>query len=148
RKINRNTGVVSSLALPAAQYTGLGFDAAGLLYVVNNDANTLLRETAVGSGVLNTLATGLNRPRDVAIDSAGMAYVTNNGNHRITQVTPAGVVTVLAGTTVGFGGDGGPAANAKLNLTTPPLSLNLSTSVPETVGITTGPNGDLFFADT
>lgn len=147
RKINRNSGIVTSLSLPVAQYTGLGFDAGGRLYIVNNDANTLLREIDPGSGTFNTLATGLNRPRDVAIDATGVAYVTNSGNHRIVQVTSAGVVTTLAGTSLGFGGDGGPAASASLNLTTPLLTLNSSTTAPETVGITTGPSGDLFFTD-
>jgi uncharacterized protein (TIGR03437 family) len=147
RKVDRNTGVITSLALPAAQYTGLGFDASGRLHVVNNDAHTLLRETSAGSGAFSPLATGLNRPRDVEVDAAGNAYVTNSGNHRIAQVSPAGAVTVFAGTTIGFGGDGGPPSNARLNLTTPLLVLNSTTSVPETVGIAAGPAGDLFFTD-
>ncbi len=147
RKINRNTGVITSLGLAAAQYTGLGFDASGRLYVVNTDANTLLRETAAGSGSFDTLATGLNRPRDVAIDASGAAYVTNTANHRILQVSPTGSVSGFAGTSLGFAGDGGPPANARLNLNTPLLTLNSSTTVPVTVGITTGPGADLFLTD-
>jgi uncharacterized protein (TIGR03437 family) len=147
RKVDRNTGVVTSLTLPAAQYTGLGFDSSGRLYVINADANTLLRETAQGGGAFNTLATGLSGPRDVAVDAADVAYVTNSGNHRIVQVTSAGVVSTLAGATMGFAGDGGPAASARLNLTAPLLTINSTTSAPETIGITVGPDGDLFFTD-
>ncbi len=147
RQIDRNTGIITSLSLPAAQYTGLGFDASGRLHVVNNDANTLLRETSPDSGTFTTLASGLNRPRDVAFDAAGNAYVTNGGNHRIARITATGAVSVFAGTTIGFAGDGGSPANARLNLTTPLLVLNSTTTVHETVGIAAGPSGDLFFTD-
>jgi uncharacterized protein (TIGR03437 family) len=148
RKVDRNTGVITSLNLPAAQYTGLGFDSSGRLHIVNTDANTLLRETAPGSGAFNTLATGLNGPRDVVVDAAGLAYVTSGGAHRILQVTSAGAVSTLAGATIGFAGDGGPAASAQLNLTAPLLTINSTTTAPQTIGIATGPDGDLFFTDT
>ncbi len=42
-------------------------------------------------------------PRYVAIDSAGNVYVADNGNGTIRKITPAGVVTTLAGTAGQFG---------------------------------------------
>ena len=36
-------------------------------------------------------------PAGVAVDSSGNVYVADTGNHTIRKVTPAGVVTTLAG---------------------------------------------------
>jgi RHS repeat-associated protein len=45
----------------------------------------------------------------------GSLYICDAGNHRIRQVLPNGMITTAAGTTMGFSGDGGPAAAAQLN---------------------------------
>ena len=58
----------------------------------------------------------LNNPEDVVLDASGQLYIADYSNHRVRKVTPAGVITTVAGTGVGgFGGDGGPAASAQLN---------------------------------
>ena len=51
-------------------------------------------------------------PVGVAVDGDGNLYVTDNGNHTIRKITPAGVVTTLAGTAESYGSaDGrGPLA--------------------------------------
>lgn len=59
----------------------------------------------------------LNNPQDVAIDSKGNLYIAGWENNRITKVDTSGVITVVAGTgEQGFGGDGGFAVNAQLDL--------------------------------
>lgn len=59
----------------------------------------------------------LNRPVGLAVDRAGNLYIAERDAHRIRKVTPAGVITTLAGTGVaGFSGDGGAAAGASLNM--------------------------------
>ena len=59
----------------------------------------------------------LDQPFDVAFDKDGHLYFSDTFNHRIRKVDPkTGVITTVAGNgKKGFGGDGGPAAEAMLN---------------------------------
>ena len=59
----------------------------------------------------------LNFPVSLAIDSAGLnLYIADYFNHRIRKVSLfTGVITTVAGSSKGFGGDGGAATSAKLN---------------------------------
>ena len=51
-------------------------------------------------------------PTDVKVDGTGNLYVADAMNHRIRKITPAGVITTIAGKgTVGFSGDGGQAVS-------------------------------------
>ena len=60
-------------------------------------------------------AAQLNRPYGLALDAAGNLYIADSYNHRIRRVTPAGVITTVAGTgTAGYSGDNGPASSARL----------------------------------
>ncbi|MDB5126600.1 SMP-30/gluconolactonase/LRE family protein [Mucilaginibacter sp.] len=53
-------------------------------------------------------------PTGIALGPDGSLYVTDAGNHKIKKVTPAGVVTTIAGSTEGFAD--GPALLAKFYL--------------------------------
>jgi YD repeat-containing protein len=59
-------------------------------------------------------------PRGVAVAADGSAYIADWGNHRVRRVGPDGVITTVAGSSSveGFGGDGGPATQARLNAPT------------------------------
>lgn len=166
RKINANTGNVSSLTIAESQYTGLGVDTSGRLYVANAgvrsfsnvSSGNILRETIAGSGVFAQMnAASIANPRDVAIDNAGNAYVTqssrnySNRERRIMRIATNGIVSVLAGSTSGFDGDGGPASAAQLMLDGIE-TLGVGASFPAmpilvTANLIIGNDGEILFAD-
>ena len=58
-------------------------------------------------------------PAAIAYDAAGNLFLADANNHAVREVTPAGVITTVAGTgTAGFSGDGGPATAALLDTPT------------------------------
>ena len=59
----------------------------------------------------------LNFPYSLAVDDAGNLYVADTENHRVRFVdAQSGVISTFAGTgEEGFGGDGGPATEARLD---------------------------------
>ncbi|MCL4848530.1 MAG: hypothetical protein KJ066_18445 [Acidobacteria bacterium] len=100
----------------------LVLDGAGNLIVV--EANLLSK--VAPDGTISTLAGSFYgyadgagtearfaAPGGIAIDGAGNLYVADRGNHRIRKVTPAGVVTTLAGS--GQGSADGPATQAQFH---------------------------------
>src|SRR5688572_1629253 len=56
----------------------------------------------------------LANPGGVAADAAGNIYVSDTGASRIRKINAAGVITTIAGSTAGYGGDSGPATSALL----------------------------------
>ena len=91
-----------------------GFDSNGLLatYCVASPIGTAT--TLAGNGSFGSAdGTGADArfyyPRGVAVDGDGNVYVADHGNHTIRKITPAGVVTTLAGTAGPLGQLMGPA---------------------------------------
>jgi secreted PhoX family phosphatase len=121
---------------------GLAIDTAGNVYVADWGNATIRRITP--AGVVTTLAgtpgspgsadgTGaaarFSLPTGVAVDSAGNVYVADQGNNTIRRITPAGVVTTLAGSAGSAGSTDGTGSAARF---TSPSVLSIS------------PTGDLF----
>src|SRR5262249_57016929 len=118
-----------TLSLPAMPIypAGVVVDAAGNLFIADT-GNNRIREvtpagfigTVAGNGTSGFSGDGgpataaqLNYPGGVAVDAAGNLFIAEISNNRIRKVTPAGVISTVAGNgSAGFSGDGGPASAA------------------------------------
>src|ERR1022692_41216 len=62
------------------------------------------------------VAAQVQQPEGIVVDPAGNLYIADAGNNRVRKVTPAGVISTVAGNGhQGFSGDNGPASAAQLN---------------------------------
>lgn len=116
----------------AAKLSGPGFlfiSATGDIYIPDNIAKKIRKidaagiiTTFAGSGVSGNDGDGgpataakLISPNSITFDNFGNAYISDYGASVIRKVNSAGIISTIAGIgTSGYGGDGGPATNAKL----------------------------------
>jgi sugar lactone lactonase YvrE len=117
-------GPASLASMKAPQ--GLALDTSGNLYIV--DGNSVVRRvdkngtisTVAGDGLEYYSGDGgsarqaeLYQPRAIALDRANNLYIADNMSDRVRRVDASGVITTISGNgNTGFGGDGGPAADA------------------------------------
>jgi sugar lactone lactonase YvrE len=128
--------------------SGVAVDSLGSFYIADTD-NQRIRKVDI-NGIITTVAGNgndgyagdnslatqaqLNFPGDVVVDGSGNLYIADTDNHRIRMVDKNGIITTVAGNGIaGYGGDSGPAIQAKLCY---PLSVAVDTL------------GNLYIADT
>jgi sugar lactone lactonase YvrE len=101
---------------------GVAVDAKGNVYVADT-GNHCIRVISP-AGQVTTLAGGrqpgyadgqgdqarFNYPTDIAIDATGNSYVADTANHAIRKITPAGLVSTVAGNGTPGDADGSPKA--------------------------------------
>jgi len=105
----------------------LAVDGSGNIYVADGMGNVVRKVTL--AGVVTTIAgsgaagssdgqgTGaeFNDPTGIAVDYFGNIYVADYGNDTVRKVTPAGVVTTIAGSAGQTGTVGGTGSAARFN---------------------------------
>jgi streptogramin lyase len=126
--------------------SGVAVDASGNVYVADSYNNTIRKITPAGA--VTTLAgtagaygsadgTGsaarFQYPSGVAVDGSGNVYVADTYNNTIRKITPAGVVTTLAGTAGSNGSADGTGSAARFY---------------RPYGVTVDGNGNVYVADT
>lgn len=160
RKVDAATGLISTVAGngrpglsgiggPATQATmipsGVAADAAGNLYIADLNSRVLKVATsgtvtiAAGTGLAGYSGDGkaatsaqLAAPSTVAVDAAGNLYIADYGNTSVRKVTPAGVISTIAGT-------GSPVFDKE---TGPALAVSMAP-----FGVSVSPTGDIYIAD-
>lgn len=107
---------------------GAAYDAAGNLYVADTGNNVIRKVSpdgttsrlagsagASGSDDGTETAARFNGPRAVAVDGSGNVWVADTDNHVIRRITPAGVVTTLAGSALLRGATDATGAEARFD---------------------------------
>jgi NHL repeat len=130
------TALSATLDSPTCAVT----DLLGNIYICDQ-FNSVVRRVSTG-GIISTFA-GTGNPTyngdniaataanigfswGAVTDAAGNVYVSDQTNHRVRRISPAGIISTVAGNgTSGYTGDSGPATNAELKS---PLGLALDAS--------------------
>jgi uncharacterized protein (TIGR03437 family) len=107
--------------------TGLALDSNGFLYIADQynqrirkldqsfNISTIAGAIHYGGDNGPAVSALLDLPEAVAMDSNSNIYFADTFNNRVRRITPAGVITTVAGTgACGYSGDGGPAIAATL----------------------------------
>jgi len=147
RKVT-TTGIISTFAF--VPYPGfVAIDSADSLYVSSGVPTVIYKITS--AGLVSTFAGGGSSDEGdggpatsarifasgLELDAQGNLYIVES--HRIRKVTPAGIISTVAGSgVVGFTGDGGPAIAA---------SVNTGAGGGYYPGIAVDPSGNLYFSD-
>jgi RHS repeat-associated protein len=123
---NGGPALSAEFFIPAA----VAMDSQGNVYIADT-ANNVIRKVTASTDTVTTYAgnatagyTGdggaatsaeLNQPGGVAVDSQGNLYIADSYNIVIRKVTPAGIISTVAGNgTNSYSGDGGAATSAGL----------------------------------
>ncbi len=124
------SGSADGVGLAAQFYLprGVAADAAGNIFVADYGNETIRKIAPAGdvstlAGLANTPGSidGIGNdsrfkdPDSIAVDSAGNIYVADQGNHTIRKITPAGLVTTIAGQAGSSGSADGVGALARFN---------------------------------
>lgn len=114
------TGATARFAAPS----GITLDRASVAYVVDGNRIRRISPTGDVTTIAGTdepgfadgplMAARFDTPLGIAVDGAGTLYIADTANHRIRTISPAGIVTTLAGSGLPGSADGA-GAGAQFN---------------------------------
>jgi len=121
----------SGVVIDGLYPTDVAVDAAGNLYIVDFDDNSVFKVSPgqsvtklAGQGFFSSGYSGdgdaaasakLNQPTGVAVDAAGNVFIADQWNNRVRMISLNGIINTIAGNgTYSYSGDGGPASQAQL----------------------------------
>ncbi len=137
----------ASVSVGLSNPWGLAVDSQDRVYVADMGLHAVRRidtdgtvTTVAGTGTAGFSGDGgiataarLSSPARLAFDGAGNLFIADSANNRIRKVTPAGIITTVAGNGIaGNTGDGGQATSARLRT---PYDMTLA------------PDGTMYIAD-
>ncbi len=146
---NGTIGYFDGAAAAAEFYSpqGSAFDSQGNLYVADYGNNVIRKitpggvvSTYAGSGIAGyvdgsvILHARFNGPSGIAIDASGNMYIADRNNNAIRKITPAGLVSTLAGLSTS-------PSNKYINGTGPNAAFNSPT------GVVCDASGNVYVAD-
>jgi len=129
--------------------SGVGVDSAGNLYVSDSNNDTIRKITSAGVVTTFAGAVGLtgysggtdgsgsaarfDAPVGVAVDNAGNVFIADTYNNKIRKITPAAMVTSLAGGL--YGGSGSTDGTGTGALFNGPMALRSTGRATSTSGM-------------
>ena len=147
RVVDPSTGIISTVP-GAGSAMGIAVSAQGSIYFAETGAGVVRRfdpATGVVSTVAGTIAGGapdgdggpatsasVPDPRGIALDASGNLFIGSVGSVRRVDAA-TGTISTVAGGTLGFSGDGGPATAAAMGAV---------------YGVAVDASGNLYIADT
>jgi sugar lactone lactonase YvrE len=147
---------LASTATRLHRLDGIAIDGAGNQYVADNSYHIIRKRTP--GGVITTFAGRagvcgaddgapdaalLCGPSGLAFDANGNLFVIDGATQRVRRISPAGMVSTLAGTGE-FGGRDGPGTTALFGFANEKLSTDWQTVLS---GIVAEPSGSVLVAD-
>jgi len=141
-------GLAVNAQLNAPQ--GVGVDPSGSFLCIADTGNNAIRQVNLSTGIIITIggyigdggsdalpANGwqsrVSGAQGCAMDAALNTYVADTGNNRILLITPAGQMSLIAGSGSTFGGDGKAATAAIVNA---PTGIAVDSATPANVYFT------------